>query len=93
MIICSPQEQALSDPNSVELHLGESPDITSLVTMFETSDTLARIYIPTDNVEIVRGLILEQLHSLEVTGRDLVVQAEIEPSTSTEPTVTPAWQE
>ena len=51
MIICSPQEQALSDPNSVELHLGESPDITSLVTMFETSDTLARIYIPTEDIE------------------------------------------
>ena len=53
MIICAPQEQALSDPNSIELHLGEDPeDITSLVTMFETSDTLARIYIPTDNVEM-----------------------------------------
>ena len=51
MIICSPQEQALSDPNSVELHLGENPDITSLVTMFETSDTLARIYIPTEDIE------------------------------------------
>ena len=53
MIICAPQEQALSDPNSIELHLGEDPEnITSLVTMFETSDTLARIYIPTDNVEM-----------------------------------------
>lgn len=41
----------MSDPNSVELHLGESPDITSLVTMFETSDTLARIYIPTEDIE------------------------------------------
>lgn len=56
MIICAPQEQALSDPNSIELHLGEDPeDITSLVTMFETSDTLARIYIPTDNVEMTYG--------------------------------------
>ena len=51
MIICSPREQALSDPNSIELHLGDNPDITGLVTMFETSDTLARIYIPTEDVE------------------------------------------
>lgn len=51
MVICSPTEQALSDPNSIELHLGDDPDITSLVTMFETSDTLARIYIPTEDVE------------------------------------------
>lgn len=52
IIICSPSEQALSDPNSVELHLGDSPaDIQSLVSLFETSDTLARIYIPTDDIE------------------------------------------
>lgn len=51
MVICSPTEQTLSDPNSIELHLGDDPDITSLVTMFETSDTLARIYIPTEDVE------------------------------------------
>ena len=41
----------MSDPNSVELHLGDSPDITALVAMFETSDTLARIYIPTEDIE------------------------------------------
>ena len=46
MIICSPDEQALADPNSVELHLGDNPDITALVDMFETSATLARISIP-----------------------------------------------
>ena len=51
MIICSPDEQALADPNSVELHLGDNPDITALVNMFETSETLARIYIPTENIE------------------------------------------
>ena len=35
MISGAPQEQALADPNSIELHLGEDPeDITSLVTMF-----------------------------------------------------------
>lgn len=52
IVICSPQEQALSDPNAIELHLGDAPeDITALVTLFETSDTLARIYIPTEDIE------------------------------------------
>ena len=51
MVICSPGEQALSDPNSIELHLGEDPDISSLVDMFETSESLSRIYIPTRDLE------------------------------------------
>lgn len=50
MIICPPDEQALSDPNSIELHLGEAPDIEALVDMFETSSSLARIYIPTRDI-------------------------------------------
>lgn len=51
MVICSQDEQALSDPNSVELHLGHEPDIASMVSLFESSRTLSRIYIPTDDVE------------------------------------------
>ncbi len=51
LAICSPNEQALSDPNSIELHLGKDPDFTSIVNIFETSDTLARIYIPTCDPE------------------------------------------
>ena len=51
IIICSPDEPALSDPNSMELHLGGTGDIPSLVDMFETSPSLSRIYIPTDDIE------------------------------------------
>ena len=51
MVICSPGDQALSDPNSIELHLGEAPDISSLVDMFETSGSLSRIFIPTRDLE------------------------------------------
>ncbi len=51
MIVCSPDEQALSDPNSIELHLGENPDISSLVSMFEASEKSGRIYIPTSDIE------------------------------------------
>jgi len=49
VVICSPSEKTLSDPNSIELHLGESKaDISALVSMFETSRTLSRIYIPSE---------------------------------------------
>ena len=49
IIICSPDDQALSDPNSVEFHFGESINIHTLVAMFEASASLSRIYIPTDD--------------------------------------------
>lgn len=51
IIICTPDEEALSDPNAVEFHLGQKIDIHSLVHMFEVSSTILRIYIPTDNIE------------------------------------------
>lgn len=51
IIICPPDEQALSDPNSIEFKLGEHINIHSLINMFEVSDSLYRIYIPTDDVE------------------------------------------
>ena len=47
IVICSPSEETLADPNSVEFHPGEKMDIHSLVGMFEASATLSRIYIPT----------------------------------------------
>ena len=51
ILICPPDDPALSDPNSIELHLGTAPDIASIVDMFETSASLSRVYIPTDDIE------------------------------------------
>ncbi len=51
IIICSPQEQALSDPNSIEFKLGEKIDIHSFINMFELSEELYRIYIPSEDPE------------------------------------------
>ena len=51
LVICSPDDTALSDPNAVVFHIGETLDITSLVGMFETSDSLGRIFIPGEDVE------------------------------------------
>ena len=51
IIICTPDDQALSDPNVILFRLGESLDIHSLIDMVEYSDSLYRICIPTDDVE------------------------------------------
>ena len=51
IVICAPDEQALSDPNSIEFHPEGPEGIAALVDMFETSGSLARIYIPTEDIE------------------------------------------
>ena len=51
IIICTPDDQALADPNSVEFHFGNKLDIHTLVSMFKASESLSRIYIPTEDTE------------------------------------------
>ena len=51
IIICSPDDQTLSDPNIIRFSLGESPDIHSLVEMVEASESLQRVCIPSDDTE------------------------------------------
>ena len=51
IIICPPDEQALSDPNAILYNIGTSVDIPTLVGLFEVSDSLAKVFIPTDDIE------------------------------------------
>ncbi len=51
VIICPEGDEALGDPNAVEFHPGAKVDIGTLVGMFEASETLARIYVPTADTE------------------------------------------
>jgi ADP-ribose pyrophosphatase YjhB (NUDIX family) len=51
IIICPPDEQALSDPNAILYNIGTSVDIPALVGIFEVSDSLAKVFIPTDDIE------------------------------------------
>ena len=51
IIICTPDDEALADPNSVEFHSDRPLDIHALVGMFEVSRSLTRIYIPSDDIE------------------------------------------
>ena len=51
IMICRPEDPATSDPNVILFRIGESIDIHSLVGMVESSETLQRVCIPTDDVE------------------------------------------
>ena len=51
IIICTPDDQALTDPNLIQFSLGENIDIHTLVGMVETSDSLHRVCIVTDDIE------------------------------------------
>ena len=51
IIICPPSEAALSDPNAVVFQLADRFGIHDLIDMFEKSDSLLRVYIPTPDVD------------------------------------------
>ena len=51
IIICAPDDQTLSDPNIIVFRLGENLSIHTLVDMVESSDSLNRICIPTNDIE------------------------------------------
>ena len=51
IIICPPSDESLSDPNAVIFHPGIRIDIATLVRMFEQTDSIARIYIPTEDTD------------------------------------------
>ena len=68
IFICTPDEAALADPNSVEFHLGDKLDIHALVGMFEASATLSRIYIPTDDSEATSKRICGEFKEVNAAG-------------------------
>ena len=68
IIICSPGEQALSDPNAVEFHFGEDVSIRALVAMFEASQSLSRIYIPTDETEWMYRRVCAEFREVDAAG-------------------------
>ena len=68
IIICPPQEQALSDPNAILYNIGTNVDIHLLVGIFETSDTLQRVYIPTEDVEDTYHRICSEFLEVNAAG-------------------------
>ena len=68
IIICNPDDQALSDPNAMEFHVGEKIDIRTLVLMFEGSQGLSRIYIPCENTDKMYRRLCAEFREVNAAG-------------------------
>lgn len=68
IIICEHGDQALSDPNCVRFHIGEHIDIHALVSMFEASASLSRIYIPTHHPEKMYRRVCAEFREVSAAG-------------------------
>ena len=68
IIICPPDEPALADPNAILFNIGTGADIHSLVGMVESSESLHRVYIPTDDVENTHKMICEEFLEVNAGG-------------------------
>lgn len=68
IIICEPSDQQLADPNSVEFHIGDKIDIHTLVNMFKASESLNRIYIPTEDVSWMYRRLCAEFKEVDAAG-------------------------
>ena len=51
IIICSEDDCVMTDPNAIRFTIGDGDGLREMIEIFEISDTLGRIYIPTNNIE------------------------------------------
>ena len=68
IIICRPDDPALADPNVIIFRHGESLDIHTMICMVETSDSLNRICIPTEDVEATYRTICAEFKEVNAGG-------------------------
>lgn len=68
IMICGIEDQALQDPNVISFSLGESFSIDSLIHMFELSDTLMKVCIPTKDVERTYKRICDEFYEVNAAG-------------------------
>ncbi|MCM1501709.1 MAG: NUDIX domain-containing protein [Bacteroidales bacterium] len=66
--ICSPDDQALADPNAVQFHIGERISLHTLIGMFETTESLHRIYIPTEDPSATYRKICAEFVNVNAAG-------------------------
>ena len=68
LLICPPDDQALCDPNCVQFHASERMDISTLVKMFEDSQSLSRIYLPSENTELTYRRVCAEFKEVNAAG-------------------------
>ena len=68
IVICDSGDQALANPNAVEFHIADQIDIHTLVAMFEASESLSLIYIPTDNTDLMYRRLCAEFREVDAAG-------------------------
>lgn len=68
IIICHPDDMSLADPNAIEFHYGLKLDLRTLVSMFEASKSLSRIYIPSEDTEAVYRKLCSEFREVNAAG-------------------------
>ncbi len=68
IIICSPDDQSLSDPNAIQFKIGDSIDIHTLIGMVESSDSLHRVCIASEDIESTYRLICAEFREVNAGG-------------------------
>lgn len=68
IIICSPDDPALSDPNALQFRIKDSSGIHTLVEMTEASESLHRVFIPSDDIECTYREICSEFKEVNAGG-------------------------
>jgi len=68
IVICPVTDAALTDPNSIEYHPGNSFGMHDLVAMFKSSPNLSKIYIPAEDTEDMYKRVCSEFKEVNAAG-------------------------
>ena len=68
LLICPPDEQVLTNPNAVLVNINEGSQVHDLINMFEVSDSLGLVYIPSEDTERTYRLICDEFKEVNAGG-------------------------
>lgn len=68
IIICPVADQVLSDPNAIRFSFGDKGELTKMIDLFEQSETLQRIYIPTNDIELTYKRVCKEFLEVNAGG-------------------------
>lgn len=68
LLICPPDEQVLTNPNAVLVNINEGSQVHDLINMFEVSDSLGLVYIPSEDTERTYRLICNEFKEVNAGG-------------------------
>ncbi len=68
IIICSPEDESLSDSNAVIFYPSSGIDIATFARMFEVTQSLSKIYIPTEDTDDTYARLCAEFKEVNAAG-------------------------